>query len=127
MKIIKAPKDSILTSNPDTSAKFYEQVLELKTELNSDGTLEVDNTVSLKQETPWVVHVMETKRRVSSGNRTTEILIESDSLEELIEKNKSNPQFRIIDPPGCKDKDTLKIYDPDNHIIEIRKRFQFKH
>lgn len=121
MKIKKSPNKAIAASSVVTTARFYQDVLGMDSKKITETTLEVEETIQYKEKPAWVTYIEEVKRRVSEGNRTTEILLESDSLEEFLNKCQNNSDVRVISPVK-QVRNSVKLYDPDNHIIEIAEK-----
>lgn len=119
MKIKKAPQEPIAASSLEKTARFYRDVLSLNTTQETETIIEIEESITFRKEPSWVTFIHEKERRIKKGNRTTEILLESNSFEEFIHKSYDNPDVRVITPDRRRKKQAIKLFDPDNHIIEV--------
>lgn len=119
MKIKKAPQKPIAATSLEKTARFYRDVLSLDPTQETETIIEIEEKITFHKEPAWISYIKEKERRIKKGNRTTEILLESSSLEEFIRKSQNDPEIRVITPGHRRKKQAIKLFDPDNHIIEV--------
>lgn len=116
VKVISKNSEALASQNLEETRAFYSENFDLEPKV-SHNTLKYAPGLSFKKVTPWVSYIEERVHRLNYGNRHSEIILIPADYEKIKAELKDQ---RIIVSEKCEDGSRyFKLYDPDNHIIEI--------
>lgn len=109
----------IAVSDLEVSKKFYEEVLNQKIVLDLGWNVTFDGGFAIQYNFAELVLV--DKDTVINKSHNFELYFEEDDFDGFIERLKKFDNIQYVHPPKKYDwqQRVVRIYDPDNHIIEI--------
>lgn len=102
--------------------EFYKEFFELEPIEADSKTLIFESGLSFKCVSPWVAYIGEREHRLLWGNRTPEIVLTypGAKYKKLYRTHTNREDARIIVDEKKEGKHYYRIYDPDNHLIEVQ-------
>lgn len=109
----------IAVSDLEVSKKFYEEVLNQKIVLDLGWNVTFDGGFAIQYNFAELVSV--DKDTVINKSHNFELYFEEDDFDGFIERLKKFENIQYVHQPKKHDwqQRVVRIYDPDNHIIEI--------
>lgn len=109
----------IAVSDLEVSKKFYEEMLNQKIVLDLGWNVTFDGGFAIQYNFAELVSV--DKDTVLKKSHNFELYFEEDDFDGFIESLKKFDNIQYVHPPKKHDwqQRVVRIYDPDNHIIEI--------
>ncbi len=109
----------IAVSDLDVSKKFYKEMLNQKIVLDLGWNVTFDGGFSIQYNFAELVSV--DKDTILKKSHNFELYFEEDDFDGFIESLKKFDNIQYVHPPKKHDwqQRVVRIYDPDNHIIEI--------
>ena len=109
----------IVVKDIEKSKKFYHDLFGLDVILDQEGNAVLTEGLVLQEKTVWEEAV---GQKSVVGNAGMELYFEETDMAGFRAKLRTYPEeIRCLTPPEDGE-ELIRLYDPDGHLIEIRKR-----
>ena len=111
----------IVVSDMERSKRFYRDLFGLPVILEQEGNVILAEGLVLQEKQVWEKAIGKT---VQIGDAGTELYFEETDME-IFQKKLNNYQEDVCEIrflQSGSDEDLIRLYDPDGHLIEVRKK-----
>lgn len=111
----------IVVSDMERSKRFYRDLFGLPVILEQEGNVILAEGLVLQEKQVWEKAIGKT---VQIGDAGTELYFEEADME-IFQKKLNNYQEDVCEIrflQSGSDEDLIRLYDPDGHLIEVRKK-----